>query len=147
MIEAVVQRNLDELPPLGCGSHELLKDGACVMEAVAYVAGEPWSDWPECVCPVIGALLRRWNDDLPSDSERDRLLRPLVPRLVGSRADEDIEKARSWLAVDWLIREWLPAWLDLTPQLQTHGRAIRENVPKHTQHLSLIHISEPTRPY
>ena len=65
MIEAVAQRNLDDLPPLGHGSHALLKDGACVMEAVAYVAGEPWTDRPECACPVISVLLRRWNDDLP----------------------------------------------------------------------------------
>ena len=58
-----------------------LKSGAhspnstfCVMEAVAYVAGEPWSDKPECACPIISSLLRSWNDALPTDADRDRLL-------------------------------------------------------------------------
>lgn len=33
-------------------------DEMCVMEAVAYIAGEPWSDHPECACPVIATFLR-----------------------------------------------------------------------------------------
>ncbi len=34
-------------------------DGAmCVMEAVAVVAGEKWSDHPQCASPVISAFLR-----------------------------------------------------------------------------------------
>ena len=46
-----------------------LKSGAhspdstfCVMEAVAFVAGEEWSDHPVCACPVISAFMRAWND-------------------------------------------------------------------------------------
>jgi hypothetical protein len=32
---------------------------ACVMEAVAFAAGEPWSDHPECASPVIGCSCAR----------------------------------------------------------------------------------------
>jgi len=97
-----------------------LKSGAhspdstfCVMEAVAYVAGEKWSDNPKCACPVIAAFLRSWNDSLPSDAERDRLLKSLIPRLVNTRSTEEIELKRSLMAVDWLIRVHAPTWLRL----------------------------------
>ena len=82
------------------------------MEAVAFVAGEPWSDHPECVCPVIGAFLRAWNDGLPDD-ERDILLRPLVLRLIGTRGSPALESRRSLMAADWLARVHTPAWLRL----------------------------------
>lgn len=61
---------------IGHGAHFSLDDGLCVMEAVAYVAGEPWSDHPKCACPVLGAFMRAWNDGLPTDEDRTRLLRP-----------------------------------------------------------------------
>ena len=43
---------------LDSGSHDRRTDGVCVMEAVAWWAGEDHSDRPECVSPVIGAFLR-----------------------------------------------------------------------------------------
>ncbi len=49
------------------------------MEAAAFIAGEPWSDHPACVCPVIAAFMRSWNDGL-SDKDRNRLLLPLIPK-------------------------------------------------------------------
>ena len=55
-------RGLAALPPLSAGAHEHVDEGACLMEAVSYVAGEPWSDKPTCACPVLGAFLRTWND-------------------------------------------------------------------------------------
>jgi hypothetical protein len=84
----------------------------CVMEAVAFVAGEKWSDTPECACPVISAFLRSWNDALPTDADRDRLLRPLIPKMVNTRHPER-EERRAMLAADWLIRVHTPAWLRL----------------------------------
>ena len=74
------RERLAALPSLSAGGHEHVDEGACFMEAVSYVAGEPWSDKPACACPVLGAFLRTWNDDL-SDTDRDRLLR-LTPALV-----------------------------------------------------------------
>ena len=72
--------------PLKSGGHKNFKDGMCVMEAVAFVAGEPWSDSPECASPVIAAFLRQYNDRLPNDAVRTELLGPLVEKLVGSKA-------------------------------------------------------------
>ena len=50
----------------------------CVMEAADYVAGEDWSDKTRCVCPVMGAFMRSWNDNAENNAERDRLLKPLI---------------------------------------------------------------------
>jgi hypothetical protein len=85
---------------------------ACAMEAVSYIAGEPWSDTPECACPVIGAFVRAWNDALPDD-ERTALLLPLIPRLVGTRGSDALSERRSLMAADWLVRAHTPAWLRL----------------------------------
>jgi hypothetical protein len=40
---------------LNQGSHPDFEHGACVMEAVSYIAGEPWSDAPA----GVGVLARR----------------------------------------------------------------------------------------
>jgi hypothetical protein len=93
------------------GQEAPVKD-ACVLEAVSYVAREPWSDSPQCACPVIGSFLRSWNDGIRDDETRTRLLRPLVPRLVGSKSTPAIELRRSYMALDWLVRVQTPAWLD-----------------------------------
>ena len=96
---------------LSRGTHSSIKQGACVMELASYLAGETWSDHPRCVSPVIGAFLRRWNDDL-DDTVRQRLL-AYAPRILGTATSESDETRRSWLSVDWLVREYAPAWLDL----------------------------------
>ena len=101
----------------------------CVMEAVAYVAGEPHSDHPQCACPVVGAFLRSWNDAIQDDATRTALLAPLVTRLVGSRSTRAVEVVRSDLALDWLVRVQTPAWLDLTPALAPHAEALRRLAP------------------
>ena len=122
------RERLAALPSLSAGGHEHVDEGACFMEAVAYVAGEPWSDKPACACPVLGAFLRTWNDDL-SDTDRDRLLRPLVRRLVGSRSTPEVEARRSWLAMDWLVRTNAPTWLRLVPALVPHVDALTDLPP------------------
>jgi hypothetical protein len=108
------------------GAHEKNTDGElCVMEAVAYVAGRPWSDAPPCVCPVLGAFMRSWNDGLPSDADRDRLLKPFIPKLIGTKATKKIEERRAFMAMDWTIRVFTPKWLELTPALLPHATALR----------------------
>lgn len=49
---------LAEIQTLSEGSHDDIERGMCVMEAVAYVAGEPWGDAPQCACPVTGDQCR-----------------------------------------------------------------------------------------
>jgi hypothetical protein len=102
---------------LKSGSHDAQSGEMCVMEAVAFIAGEPWSDSPQCVCPVIAAALRSWNDSLQTDADRDRLLKPLIPLLIGTRGTKADECRRSYMAVDWLIRVYTPKWLRLIPSL------------------------------
>ena len=98
---------------------------ACVMEAVAFVAGEPWSDHPACVSPCIGAFLRNWNDALPTDADRDRLLRPLIPTVIGTRTNDADEQTRAFMAMDWLMRECVPAWFDLVLALHADAASLR----------------------
>ena len=43
---------------LKVGAHSSPNDGMCVMEAVAYIAREPWSDHPVCVSPAIASFMR-----------------------------------------------------------------------------------------
>lgn len=123
----VIESKLKEIiaRSLGNGSHSSLDEGVCVMEAASYVAGEKWSDEPACVCPVIGAFMRLWNDSLPNDAERDRLLKPLITQIVDTRSTAAVEERRSYLALDWLIRVFTPKWLDLVPSLHGHAKQLR----------------------
>ena len=57
---------------LSSGAHNNIENGYCAMELVAYAAGEPFSDHPNCVCPVIAAFLRNWNDSLKDDERNAR---------------------------------------------------------------------------
>ena len=105
------QERLAKVTALESGSHA--PDGRwCIMEAAAFVAGEPWSDRPECVSPVIGAFMRNWNDNLPDD-ERTALLLPLLPKLLNTRGSTELEQRRSLMAADWLVRTHTVAWLRL----------------------------------
>ena len=96
------------------GSHESASDGFCAMELVAYMAKEKHSDKPECACPVISSFLRSWNDGL-DEEPRNRLIKPMLSRVVGSRSTPETERIRSMMVLDWLLRECTPAWLDLVP--------------------------------
>jgi hypothetical protein len=94
------------------GSHRNRKAGMCAMEAVAFLANEPHSDAPECACPVVASLIRRFNDRLPDDETRTRLLKPLLVKLVGSRSTPEVERKRAYLAADWAVRECTPLALE-----------------------------------
>src|SRR5881296_339189 len=95
--------------PILNGSHG--PDGQmCVMEAVAYVAGEKWSAAPACASPVLTAFCVSWNDAM-SDEDR-QILKLLIPKLVNTRASVQVERKRSWMALDWYCRISTPAWLD-----------------------------------
>lgn len=51
------------------------------MELVSYMAGEPWSDHPDCTHPAVAALAREVND-YTTDEGRHRLA-PLIPSVIG----------------------------------------------------------------
>src|ERR687885_2466316 len=53
------------------GKHASPEKGVCVMELASMLAGEPFSDRPQAVCPVIGAYLRSYNDVVDDDRRQD----------------------------------------------------------------------------
>jgi hypothetical protein len=107
---------------LESGGHRKPEDGMCLMEAVSYMQGQPFSDHPACVSPVIGAFGRSWNDKL-DDAGRQRLKR-FIPIMVGTATTKDDDAARAWLATDWMVRTFTPAWLDKAG-LATHAQNLR----------------------
>jgi len=111
---------------LAKGSHDDREQGVCLMEAVAWFAGQEHTDHPPCVSPVLAAFGRSWNDALPDDQRH--ILKPFIPLLPGTAGDGH-ELARSYLAVDWLAREHAPAFLALTPALIPHADALRALSP------------------
>jgi hypothetical protein len=138
----VIEERLAKIAGLSLKSGSHSPDSTfCVMEAVAFVAGEPWSDHPQCACPVISAFLRSWNDSLPSDDERDRLLKPLVARLVGTKSTKAIEKRRATMAVDWMVRTCTPTWLRLAG-LTKQAEAL-ESLPEITDFAKCPSLKRP----
>ncbi|CAB4157381.1 hypothetical protein UFOVP679_19 [uncultured Caudovirales phage] len=113
MTDTLIPERLERVTALKRGNHDPNDDANfCVMEAVAYVAGEPWSDHPKCTCPVITAFMVSWNDSL-DDADRTRLLAPLIPHLIGTRGSKALQNRRATMATDWYVRVQTPAWLRL----------------------------------
>ncbi len=84
---------------LAKGSHASPEHGACVIELSSMLAGEPFSDHPRTVCPVIAGFLRTYNDLLP-DSERDGLY-PCAALVVGSAATRAVRRRRTLRLLEW----------------------------------------------
>src|SRR5215207_8200100 len=104
------------------GSHSSYEEGVCAMEYVAWLAGEDITAAPQCASQVLCVytlnLNDRWNDD-----QRQKL-KPFLPRMVGTAGDGQ-DEARSYLALDWLIRSFTPAWLDLAG-LSDEAQSLRD---------------------
>ena len=95
---------------LAYGTHASAQDGRCAMEWVSYLAGEPHSDQPTCVSPVLRAMCIALNDGL--DQEPRQRLRPYLTRTIGT-AEDSLDTWRGWMAMDWLASVYTPAWLHL----------------------------------
>jgi hypothetical protein len=101
---------------LSKGKHSSPESGACVMELASMLAGEPFSDHPASVCPVIGSFMRAYNDSI--DEHRRQDLYSYAAKVVGSRASAAVEKTRAERLGEWAAeirpRRWtrgLPARL------------------------------------
>jgi hypothetical protein len=81
------------------GSHSSPGEGVCIVELASILAREKFSDEPDCVCEVIGAFLRSWNDRA-SYSDRQRL-RPYAARIVGTRGGRAITRKRRDVCLVW----------------------------------------------
>jgi hypothetical protein len=111
---------------LSHGSHATPQQGRCAMEWVSYIAGEPHSDTPACVSPVLRGFGISLNDNW--DDEQRQKLRPYLARCIGTAGDgRDVE--RGWLAMDWLIRVFTPRFLDLVPELDEQAARLRALAP------------------
>jgi hypothetical protein len=101
-----------EMMTLAHGHHPSFEAGVCAMEAVAWLAGEPHSDAPKCACPVIARAVIKLNDRIKDDKARTELLRPLLPRLIGSRASSAVMIRRGYVAADMAVRVFAPFALE-----------------------------------
>lgn len=77
----------DLMPILSAGRHRNPARGACFMEYASYLAGERWSDHPECTHPLVASFARDVND-LTTTTGRPALV-SLIPRVVGLNPAED----------------------------------------------------------
>lgn len=66
------------------------------MEYVSLLAGEEWSDRPDCTHPLLAHEARTTND-LLRDGDRPRLV-PLIGRLFGTTEDSPVLRARLRIA-------------------------------------------------
>lgn len=107
---------------LAKGAHGNPGDGMCLMEAVAFLAGERFSDRPACVSPVLGEFGRSLNDLLPTPQRQE--LVALIPSLVGTAGD-GYDVGRGFMALDWLARVCVPAYLDLVPECRDQAVILR----------------------
>jgi hypothetical protein len=76
-------RTPDIIPVLSRGKHRNPRKGSCFMEFASYLAGERWSDHPQCTHPLLAALARDVNDNIGDGARRD--IAPLVPDVIGLR--------------------------------------------------------------
>lgn len=79
--------------------------------------------------PVISSFMRIWDREL-TNSERESLLNPLIPRLVHLQDDKDLVNIRAMMAADWLIRSHTSIWFRLA-EMDNQADAI-ERLPEIT---------------
>jgi hypothetical protein len=87
-------RTPDLMPVLSRGKHRNPRKGACFMELASFLAGERWSDHPDCTHPLLAALARDVNDHVGDDA-RSQLV-PLIPDVIGLNSDDP--RADAWIA-------------------------------------------------
>jgi hypothetical protein len=100
---------------LSKGKHASPDDGACVMELASMLAGEPFTDHPASVCPVIASFLRSYNDSI--DEVRRQSLYECASKVVGSRAGQRIQQARVERLAEWAdeVLRARPMWFLRSP--------------------------------
>ena len=139
---------------LSKGKHSSPENGACVMELASMLAGEPFTDHPQTVCPVIGSFLRAYNDSVDDEKRQD--LYAYASEVVGTRATAQVQRARAERLAQWCdqmrsthwTRALLPSALRAIatrrqPPVEAVGthavQAIRRHTPQtHVEVLALI---------
>ena len=147
---------------LARGRHAGPRGGTCVMELASMLAGEPFSDRPQCACPVTAALLRAYNDAV--DDRRRQTLYGVAAEVVdtvpdtttlGRRVDHLLAWAlghtpRRRVAKRYLLRASVRAvaWDSLGPEtVRAVGRLDdRRHLQVHALVRELLAIGEPPEP-
>jgi hypothetical protein len=88
---------------LAHGKHRHPGEGVCVMELASMLAGESFSDHPSAVCPVVGAVLRAYNDGI-GDERRQDLYR-FAALAVGTRAGQAVRQRRIELCRERILQD------------------------------------------
>jgi hypothetical protein len=84
---------------LGPGRHPRPGKVVCVMELASMLSGERFGDRPVSVCPVIGAILRVYNDNV--DDRRRQDLYRFAADAVDTRLDYRVQRQRADAALEW----------------------------------------------
>ena len=82
------------------------------MQATAWLAGETITDHPTAVCPLLAQVFRQWAT-LISEMDRDALIRPLLPKLVGTNQGRTIADIRAHMVTNFLTQTYIPHLLEL----------------------------------
>src|SRR3954467_13902014 len=117
------------------GKHASPEKGVCVMELASMLAGEPFSDRPQAVCPVIGAYLRSYNDVV--DDERRQDLYRYASEAIGTAGAAAPRRRRAERCLAEIARlhdqrSRVRRWLSGRPELSLPGSSIElERVGMH----------------
>jgi hypothetical protein len=117
------------------GKHASPEKGVCVMELSSMLAGEPFSDRPQAVCPVIGAYLRSYNDVV--DDDRRQGLYRYASEAIGTAGPAELRRRRAERCLAEISRlhdqrSRVRRWLSGRPELSLPGSSIElERVGMH----------------
>src|SRR5436190_18638439 len=89
---------------LGPGRHPHPGKVVCVMELASMLAGGRFGDRPVSVCPVIGAILRTYNDNV--DDRRRQDLYRFAADAVDTRRDYHVQRRRADAALAWALARY-----------------------------------------
>lgn len=92
-------RSAPEKWKLEPGRHRSPAEGVCIVELASILAGEEFSDRPGCVCEVLAAFLRNWNDRT-GYADRQRVL-PYAERLIRTGGDPAATRRRRGICLAW----------------------------------------------
>jgi hypothetical protein len=81
------------------------------MEIASMLAGEPFTDEPRSVCPVVAEFLRTYNDQV--DDERRQDLYAYAALVVGTCEGAPAERRRADLCMEWWLARSSPRRLQL----------------------------------
>jgi hypothetical protein len=117
------------------GKHASPEKGVCVMELASMLAGEPFSDRPQSVCPVLGAYLRSYNDVIDDDRRQD--LFRYAADAIGTAGPAELRRRRAERCLAEIAslhdqRSRVRRWLSGRPELSLPGSSIElERVGMH----------------